>query len=247
MSYSTAVLADTPLAFYRMNEASGGTMTDSSGNGHDGAYSGTFTLGSTGLVKDGATAVAFSTAQGQVGWGSWMYTTAETIECWIKTTQTSGYQGLINRDDGSQRSYQFRINGTTLEFITINGGAGVVVASKVTAGITDGAAHHVVATYDASNIKMYVDGSLVNTTAAVGALSGSVSSLMVGNYYGGIYPFAGTMADVALYGYSLSEAQIVAHYTAGVSSGGASTGTQEWPRMPKLTSPLVGQLWPRGA
>ncbi len=50
MAYADVVLADSPLAYYRLGESSGTTMTDSSGNGRHGTYVGSPTLGAAGLV-----------------------------------------------------------------------------------------------------------------------------------------------------------------------------------------------------
>jgi hypothetical protein len=222
VSYSATILADTPTAYYRLGEASGTTMTDSSGNARDGSYS-SVTLGVTGLlVGDPDTAVTYSGAtssHGDVTWAAWMNTAAETVECWIETTTASGVQLLICRDSLGQRNYQFRLNGSNLEFITINGGAGVVTAAQAVS-VSDGVPHHLVATYDASNIKLYVDGALVNTTAAVGGLSGGGCNLMIGNFPSPGLGFFGTMDEVALYGYALTGTQIAAHYVAGTTASG---------------------------
>jgi hypothetical protein len=85
-AYSAAVLADSPLAYYRLGEASGTTMTDSSGNSRNGTYAGSPTLGAPGLVTgDSDTAVTFNgtSQQAQVAFGSWMNTTALTLEAII--------------------------------------------------------------------------------------------------------------------------------------------------------------------
>ena len=61
MTYASEVLADTPLAYYRLGEASGTTLVDSSGNARDGTYAGSPTLGAASLlVSDPSnTAVSF--------------------------------------------------------------------------------------------------------------------------------------------------------------------------------------------
>jgi hypothetical protein len=50
MSYSSVVLGDNPGGYWPLNETSGRTATDQSGNGNNGTYSGTYTLGQTGLL-----------------------------------------------------------------------------------------------------------------------------------------------------------------------------------------------------
>src|SRR4051812_1334419 len=48
--YSSAVLALSPIAYYRLGESSGTTAADSSGNGLNGTYNGGVTLGQPGGI-----------------------------------------------------------------------------------------------------------------------------------------------------------------------------------------------------
>lgn len=50
MSYSAEVMADSPSGYWRLADASGTTITDSSGNAHHGTYSGGYTLGEPSLL-----------------------------------------------------------------------------------------------------------------------------------------------------------------------------------------------------
>src|SRR5213593_2714324 len=64
-SYRASVLADHPVAYWRLNEATGAVMADASGNGNDGTYAGAVTLGQPGaLTSDGDTAVGFNPTGG---------------------------------------------------------------------------------------------------------------------------------------------------------------------------------------
>src|SRR2546427_12015435 len=57
-SYRASVLADHPVAYWRLDEETGTVMVDASGNGNDGAYAGAVTLGQPGApASDGGTAV----------------------------------------------------------------------------------------------------------------------------------------------------------------------------------------------
>jgi len=48
--YRATVLADTPLAYWRLGETTGTVAHDETGNGHDGTYIGGYTLGQTGAL-----------------------------------------------------------------------------------------------------------------------------------------------------------------------------------------------------
>ena len=59
-AYSNQVLADEPLAYWRLGEPSGTSAADASGNGNTGTYGGSPTLGATGaLAGDTDTATSF--------------------------------------------------------------------------------------------------------------------------------------------------------------------------------------------
>src|SRR5437763_16897142 len=91
-SYRASVLADHPVAYWRLSEATGAVMADASGNGNDGAYAGTVTLGEPGaLASQGDSAVGFDPTGGaarvasptslQVNW--------VRIEIWINKRSRS--------------------------------------------------------------------------------------------------------------------------------------------------------------
>lgn len=224
MTYASEVLADSPLAYWRLGDASGTTMTDSSGNARHGIYAGSPGLGTVGLLTgDGDTAVTFDGVDdfGEVADAAWMDTgTTLTVEAWIKTTAT-GLRQIITRDDGTgTRSFQFLTNGASLQFVKIASG---VVTSTVSTSINDGVRHHVVATYDGANIRLYKDGALVQTTAATGSLS-SDDKLRIGLRATGAEFFSGVIDEAAYYGTALSAARVLAHYNAGITSPTATEG-----------------------
>src|ERR1700733_9381738 len=53
LTFSSIVLANSPYAWYRCNEASGSTLVDSSGNGNNGLIIGTPTYRNAGFSVDG--------------------------------------------------------------------------------------------------------------------------------------------------------------------------------------------------
>lgn len=224
MSYSSEVLADSPLAYWRLGETSGATASDSSGNGRDCTYNVNMILGATGLLaSDADLAASFngSNAYCDIAYASWMDTpTAMTVEAWIKTS-ASGTQAIVDRDDGSSpRVWQFRLNGAQLEFVKISGG--VVTATTTGLSLNDGSAHHVAVTYDGSNIRLYADGALIGSpTSAPGTLTGA-RKLQIGVNDGGFNWFLGVIDETAYYGSVLSGTRLAAHYAAGIAAPGTS-------------------------
>jgi Zn-dependent metalloprotease len=60
--------------------------------------------------------------------------------------------------------------------------------------------HHIAATYDGSQLKIYVDGSLAESTEA-GSLTGDQCSVYIGSSAGG-YPFKGKIDNLKVYNYA---------------------------------------------
>jgi hypothetical protein len=230
--YAAVVAADSPLAYYRLGEASGSTMVDTSGNGRTGTYSGV-TLGASGLlVGDSDTAVSCSsttssTTYASVTGASWMAPTNLTVEAWIETTDTAQpSKSILTRwDQVTTSNCEFGLDlGSTTSGagrVFVNTSSGVYIAQGSTA-LNDGTAHHLVGVFDGSNLILYVDGTAVATTATAGTLNAPSTTLLV---ISGIcagpttvnsnYGFVGTVDEVALYDTALSSTRVAAHYTAG--------------------------------
>ncbi|NUO35512.1 MAG: hypothetical protein HOQ27_10690, partial [Dermatophilaceae bacterium] len=228
--YRLNVSANNGDTYLSVAELSTSFLTDSSGNSRPMYPFGGVALGAAGLLDgDTDTAASFNgtTAYTRIpDYVAWMSPAAVTVEAIIKTTAT-GFRAIIDRDGVAARAFQFRLNSGVLEFITINGGAGVVTASGG-AGLNDGVRHHVAATYDASNIRLYVDGVLVKTQAAVGALSAEGATLSLGANFSGSGAsnlWTGTIDEAAYYGTALSGARITAHYAAIAGAPAGVTGT----------------------
>lgn len=222
--YTTAILADSPLAYYRLGEASGLTMVDSSGHGRNGAYRGIGepTLGIAGLVTgDTDTAARFdggiNYGYAQTPYGSWMNVGTIGLEAIIKPTSLSATHSILDRDGYSGlRTFLFRLNGSKLELIFWTTAGGPYVCTGATT-LTASTKYHVAATYDGANAKVYVDGVVDAALAQAGTLQtgNTTCPLTVGANYepnSGPFnaPFEGVIDEPAMYA-SLSAARVAAH------------------------------------
>lgn len=225
--YSAAVLADSPLAYFRLDETSGTTLTDSSGNAHNGTYVSP-TLGVTGATSDGDKAATFNGTSAYAfaagGGAAWVPTHASswTFECWAKFTST-GFAGLATIRTPSP----FADSGITCN-ITIGRTAGRIGAetwdwansgSRVisSANNNDGNWHHVAVTFDqpTNTLKLYIDGSLNDTkTQGTTGGAGNRQVTLAANNGGTSQWFPGSLDEFAVYGAALSAARIAAHYAA---------------------------------
>jgi Concanavalin A-like lectin/glucanases superfamily len=123
-----------------------------------------------------------------------------TMEAWIYATKNSGIQNVVSKSNSSNNNgYIFprTDNGWTsfCIYITLNGGW-VVVSSPYP---SLNAWHHVAATYDGSNVKLYLDGTLVKTQAATGAIAVNPNSLCIGSQPGYGEYFGGNVDEIRIW------------------------------------------------
>ncbi len=111
--YGAAVYADSPEAYYRMDETSGPSAVDSSRNSDTGVYTANETFGTPSPVSGSTgTAVAFDGSTGTLASG--IQETGPSVyseEIWFKTTTTSGGKliGFGNAQSGYSSNYDRHI------------------------------------------------------------------------------------------------------------------------------------------
>jgi hypothetical protein len=226
--YSSIILADTPQAYYRLDETSGTSATDSSGNSNTGTYSGAgYTLASPGCLQtDGDKGVLFTSSSGSIslptalnanGWSG------VSSECWVIPTTTGPAAGhfyiLFNGPSVGNNGYQWLMNGSpTLEFFVGNGTTGKTIG--VASPFVSGSKFHLVGTYDGANVKMYVNGVMVTSTAFAGGNISNSGTPTIDAASTSFFP--GTIDEVAIYNYALTQTQVTKHYLAGLSGYAAT-------------------------
>lgn len=213
--YATAVMADAPLFYGRLGEASGTTMVDSSGNGRNGTYSGAPVLGAAGLLTgDADTAVRFTGSNyATVPFASWLNAGTFTIEAIIKYTV---WGTVLDRDqDNANRSFQWFVNGSgRLESNYWVTPGGLFTITGATA-LTLGQKYHVAMTHDGSNVRLYVNGVQDAVQARAGTVMASTNSaLQIAANRSAFNMAQGTIDEVAYYGTALSATRLAAHYAA---------------------------------
>lgn len=234
MSFSSEILADSPLWWARHGELSGTTLVDSSGNSRDGTYSGGPLFGQRSLLVSQSgvnSSVNFDGVDdhGVVAHGAWMDVTALTIEAWVRTISTNGQAILMRDDGGTTRPWYWGLTGagepkfTVFDSHSEGGSVGDVAAGRA---VNDGCPHHLAVSYsNADNVgRAYVDGALT-ATVTTGVVFDQTSirigsdPLTVGfNDLGGgasRLEFDGFLDELVWFGARLSDARIAAHYAAG--------------------------------
>jgi fibronectin type 3 domain-containing protein len=166
---------------------------------------------------------------------------ALSIEAWVTaTTAVTNYPAFVSYGQDSASPYESYI----LQAQTIDGthpadfwfltGSGTSHHVYGTTHLAAGTRYFVVATYDGTTAKIYVNGTLENSASVSGTLyyPGGTGLGLGRKYNAPANNFSGTVQGVAVYSAALTAAQISAHYTAGppaplfemsqVPSGGAT-------------------------
>ena len=230
LNYAQTALADNPVSFWRLSEASGTTMIDATGN-ITGTYSASgITYSQVGpLASDGATALLFDGANGYATAGNVAAlnpANALSIVAWINWSQfysdNAGHfpLGMSNGaadgyflEQGSSAPY----NSMQAWIITTNG-----TFRAISGTLSTGTWYHVAVTYDGANLNLYItkqgdpfSGIPVATTPATGTITATASPFLLGSTYTTAgAKFNGKLADVAIYSKALSPARIAAEYNA---------------------------------
>lgn len=218
--YSAAVLADSPLAYWKLDEPSGTSAADSSGNSRTATYTGGPTLNVASLLTDGSgKAITTAADSGQcvsIASAAWMNVNTFTVEALAKFTAYDSGNGDIvlsryQAGDNYPMEMGRQYGGTAYPWIqVVIGGTRYNVAGP--SALSNGVTYHMAATYDGTTIRMYVNGTQVNSVAATGTVTWSTSPFEIARSAAASSTTPGaTIDEVAFYGTALSGAQISAH------------------------------------
>lgn len=230
--YTSAVAADSPWALYRLDEASGASAADSSGNNRTGTYTSVAAYRETGaLPGNPGYAVRYGASSGRMVAGGNALTdpTTFSVELWFKTTSAAGGKliGFENSRNQTSTLWDREAVLRTDGKVAYLGGFSTNKLLVSPTALNDGKWHHLVVTSVSAGGSnqtsvMYVDGSAVVSGTTTKASSGYTGWWRVG--YGQVpllgsgYPLTGNLTasvdDVAIYTTQLSAARVAAHYAA---------------------------------
>ncbi|MEQ9324682.1 MAG: LamG domain-containing protein [Polyangiaceae bacterium] len=213
-SYADIIVADAPIAYWRLGERSGTTVMDMVGSAH-GVVEDGVTVGVPGLVAtSGDTAFEFDVGRVNVGTGFEFPATSFSLELWLRTDVINGgfdriLDGKWANADGTQ-GWDLHIQdtqGLTFEMVRdtqFSGAHTFIPANEIL---------HVVATFDGTVQRLYVDGMLVDIDTTPVVLADGSDELLIGGRTS--QPFDGVLDDVSLWDRPLSADEVAAHFAAG--------------------------------
>lgn len=220
--YRAAVLADDPILYLRLGEASGTTAREEIAATH-----GTYSLGGLAYAAEGAlagdpdTAMTFTDGLGSLripGAAAEFDALAPfAIELWLKPAEGNSSLGFVVDHQtyaGGRNGWLLRAGANGLALERWNDNASNAIGAPA---LTVGTWHHVVAMFDGSRQYLYVDGSLAASGDTAQTLPSRGSFFSVGNQNcscGSTNAFRGTVDELAIYAKPLTQQRILAHLAA---------------------------------
>jgi len=234
--YAAEVIADSPIAYWRLGETSGTTAVDEVGT-NDGTYVGSPTLGATGLLAgESDTAVDFAPSDSDyvevADSPAISPTAALTLEAWVEFDALPvTYPRIIAKDDTAGQSYQLLVEASTSKpFFRVKDSTDTTWHGGVfDTALNAGEAYHLVGTFDGTTLRAYVNGTQEATTYSfTGAVNDGATVLRFGRHgnLSGSY-WDGRIDEVAIYDSALSSTRVQAHYDAGASTAVTPDGQTE--------------------
>jgi hypothetical protein len=231
-------LSGEPIAHWKLDENTGTTANDSSGNGN----TGTLTNSPAWVPGKYGSALSFSDLNRYVDAGTNsilnMGSNDFTLSAWIKTTSTVGTgvaagKGGVNTG-GKRYSIAMSLGdcGTAGKFkVEIDDDTTKKFACSIN-DLNDGNWHHIIGIRNGNNLLLYVDGALNDTEDITGY--GNIDSsrpFTIGSLYdetGATQAqfFPGTVDDVKVYRHTLTPQEIIQDMNAGHPVGGSPIGSQ---------------------
>ena len=225
--YSAVIQADSPVAYWKLDETAGTSAADSSGNSIAGAYTGGYTLGQSGPFpfQSGLSAL-FDGINGRINIPTNVALNVGntvTVEAWIYPTDLNSRRPIFStRTANAAGSFGFEVgngNGPNGLNVTTPG----VFNATANNTIAPNSWQHVVYTRDgvvaAGHQEFYVNGvSKALSVDAPVAFADNADNKEIGSMVVLPFYFVGRVGYVAVYNYKLSASQILNHYMCAISS-----------------------------
>ena len=196
------------VAGYSFEEGAGTTTSDASGQSNTGTLNAGVTWSTAGKYGKAA---SFNGTSGMVtvaDKASLDLTGAMTLSAWVNPSANGNWRTVMLKEAGTALVYGLYSSDTaSLPNVYIRTGATDKSAVGPSA-LPVNTWSHLAATYDGSNMRLYLNGTLVKTVAATGAMTASTGELRIGgNSIWGEY-FAGLIDEAHVYNRALSAAEV---------------------------------------
>jgi hypothetical protein len=223
----TVTVTNTTLrAAFALDEGSGATAADTSGN------SNTLTLNGATWNATGKYGKALS-FNGTSGYASTPdspaldIVSAGTLEAWVKINALNQWHGIIakaNTSSDAARNYAMEITNTNQVACFLGNGSAATPLMTSTTALATGAFYHIACTWDGANLKVYVNGVMERSVAQSLTPAANTDSLMIGQYGGGADFANATIDEIRIYSKALSAAEISSDMSTAITAGASIQG-----------------------
>ncbi len=194
------------VGWWRFDEGSGIVAGDSSGNNNNGTIN-----GAAWVAGRYGSALSFNGVSNNVAVpnNSLLSPSTLTIEAWFNPSTVAPSSQQIVGKQNVYNEYRLILFGSTIcgqiydsshEYTVSSAASGVFAQTGIWQLVT--------MTYDQTNLKLYVNGILVNTLPLSASINHNTSPLTIGSNNAGIYYFSGSIDEVRLYNYALSASDV---------------------------------------
>jgi len=202
------------VGWWKLDETGGTSAKDSSDNDNNGTLVGGPQWQPSGGKVGGA--LKFDGVDDYVDTGYAANLSTWTVAVWVKSPAaplSENQSGPVHRE----KNYQINWNHMMDSF---SGAAGVQIGGTwypaSFGNLQANTWYHLAATYDGEDLKAYRDGALItNNSDPAGPPSAEDETLKFGRHAANTDFFSGTVDDVRVYNYALSEGRITALYNEG--------------------------------
>ena len=214
------------VAAYSFDAGSGTSVADSSGKGNTG------TLANTTWTASGkyGSALTFNGTSSQVNIPdntTLDLTNGMTLSAWVyPTASAASWRTLIMKENTSDLVYALYGSSNTSFPQGMRVASGVTKSASGTAALPLNTWTYLAVTYDATNLRMYVNGVLTSTVAATGNMANSSTPLRIGgNAIWGEY-FAGRIDEVRVFNRALPATEVTTMMNTPVAGSANVQPTQ---------------------
>jgi Concanavalin A-like lectin/glucanases superfamily len=212
VTYRDEVIADVPGGYWRLGETSGRAAADETSTAI-GTYRGGVALGAPGAVSGGSeTSASFDGVNDTVRVSDEAVLDSRralTVEAWVRPSRLPRSTSTIV---GKGSQYRLLLSSAGAIWFWVWRARVLTELATEPGAVSAGRWAHVAASWDGSEIALYVNGVLRGTAPFTGPVNASSADLYIGSNFGTYDWFAGRVEDVAVYDSALSAPRIFAHF-----------------------------------
>jgi predicted ribosomally synthesized peptide with SipW-like signal peptide len=199
-------LASGLVGYWPLDTVEDGVAEDVSGNGNDGTVVGDVSSVDGQVAKAGA--FDGDDDYVEIDDDTSLGVTNVTVSAWVYRDGSKNRSYVV---DGRDHNYGIKLEDGTGKplFFVMAPDSDSLTASQP---IPDQTWTHVAGTYDGSDVKLYIDGTIEKTGGGAGDIDTSSGEARIGDYIRDGYSFQGQIDDVRIYDRALSEAEVAEIY-----------------------------------